>query len=73
MAKKKGGVKKGKKAPTKTKRVKVSKFYDVVDKKINRKGKDCPKCGVSVKMAEHKTKDQKIRYACGKCGMNVWE
>jgi ribosomal protein S27AE len=72
MAKKKGGVKKGKKTPTKTKRVKVSKFYEVKDKKLNRKGKDCPKCGVAVKMAEHKV-DNKIRYTCGKCGMNIWE
>ncbi len=73
MAKKKGGVKKGKKTPTKTRRVKISNFYEVNDNKIQRKGKDCPKCGTGVKMAEHKTKEQKTKFTCGKCGMNVWE
>jgi ribosomal protein S27AE len=74
MGKKKGGKeKKGKKKPTKTARVKVSKFYKVEGKSLEKLGKDCPKCGVGFKMASHKTKDNKIRYTCGKCGMNIWE
>jgi ribosomal protein S27AE len=74
MGKKKGGKeKKGKKTPTKTARVKVSKFYTVTGNSLKKLGKDCPKCGIGYHMAAHKTKDNKIRYTCGKCGMNLWE
>lgn len=74
MGKKKGGgVKKGKKKHTKTERIKVSKFYSVSGNKIERTGKECPKCGVTVKMGAHKEKDGKTRFACGKCGMNIFE
>ena len=74
MAKKKGGKdKKGKKTPTKTARVKVSKFYTVNGDSITKTSKDCPKCGVGYNMAAHKSKDGKTRYTCGKCGMNIWE
>lgn len=74
MAKKKGGgVKKGKTKHTKTERIKVSKFYSVSGDKVERLGKECPKCGTGVKMGSHKEKDGKTKYACGKCGMNVFE
>lgn len=74
MGKKKGGgPKKGKTKHTKTDRIKVSKFYSVSGDKVERKGKECPKCGTAVKMGAHKGKDGKTRYSCGKCGMNVFE
>jgi ribosomal protein S27AE len=75
MAKKKGSnsVKKGKKVHKKTVRVKANKFYEVSGNTVKKNGKDCPKCGVGIKMGSHKMKDGKIRYACGKCGMTVWE
>jgi len=74
MGKKKGsGQKKGKTKHSKTERVKVSKFYSVSGDKVDKLGKECPKCGTAVKMGAHKEKDGKIRYACGKCGMNIFE
>jgi small subunit ribosomal protein S27Ae len=74
MAKKKGSKeKKGKKQRRKTKKVSAGEFYDVKGDKLERKGKDCPKCGAGIKMAAHKTKDGKTRYSCGKCGMTTWE
>ncbi|MDD3244574.1 MAG: ribosomal S27a family protein [Candidatus ainarchaeum sp.] len=73
MAKKGSGVKKGKTKHKPTVNIKVSKFYKVDGTAVSRLGKDCPKCGVSVKMGAHKTKEGKTRFACGKCGMNVWE
>jgi small subunit ribosomal protein S27Ae len=55
MAKEKGGNKK--------KSVKKSNFYGVSDNKIERKHKNCPKCGDGVFLAEHKN-----RVSCGRCG-----
>ncbi len=74
MGKKKGsGVKKGKTKHKSTVNIKVSKFYSVSGEHVDKKGKDCPKCGTAVKMGLHKGKDGKARFACGKCGMNVFE
>lgn len=73
MGKKGSGVKKGKTKHTPSVKIKVSKFYKVDGNNVSRLGRDCPKCGTGVKMGAHKTKDGKIRFACGKCGMNVWE
>ena len=74
MAKKKGGgEKKGKKTRKKTTNVKKSEFYTISNNSVERLGKDCPKCGVGVKMAAHKEKDNKTRFACGKCGLTTWE
>jgi len=38
-------------------------LYEIVDGKLVRKRKTCPKCGPGVFLAEHKD-----RYTCGKCG-----
>jgi len=65
--------KKGKRKHKKTVNVKKNKFYKVNGDSVERLGKDCPKCGTSVKMGAHKSKDGKTRYACGGCGMNIWE
>jgi len=74
MAKKKGGgEKKGKKTRKKTANIKKNVFYTVSGNSVERLGKDCPKCGVNVKMAAHKEKDGKIRFSCGKCGLTTWE
>ena len=64
---------KGKKVRKKTVKVKKSKFYKVVDDKVERLGKDCSKCGQGVKMGAHKEKSGKTRYACGRCGLTIWE
>ncbi|NLT36952.1 MAG: 30S ribosomal protein S27ae [Methanomassiliicoccus sp.] len=37
--------------------------YTVKDGKLERKGRNCPKCGPGVFLAEHKD-----RNSCGKCG-----
>lgn len=37
--------------------------YSVQDGKLERKGRNCPKCGPGVFLAEHKD-----RNSCGKCG-----
>ena len=74
MGKKKGGgVKKGKTKHKPTVNIKASKFYSVNGDSVERKGKECPKCGTGVRMGLHKSKEGKTRYACGKCGMNVFE
>ena len=63
MAKrKKGGEKKGKKQVKNKVASKIWTKYQVSGDKLERK-KSCPKCGVSVFLAEHKN-----RFACGKCG-----
>jgi len=41
---------------------KVSKNYQVTGDKLERKNKFCPKCGVGVFLAKHKS-----RLTCGKC------
>lgn len=38
-------------------------YYAVSDAKLERKRKNCPKCGPGVFLAEHKD-----RTTCGKCG-----
>ena len=45
------------------KSVKKSNFYSIKDNKIERKKKNCPKCGDGVYLAEHKD-----RTSCGRCG-----
>lgn len=47
-----------KKKPAAAKPVKKEKKF-----KPYKKGKNCPKCGAGVKLAEHKN-----RASCGKCG-----
>ena len=68
MGKKKGGDKKGKKAPRTRNRVKKADKYEVKEGKIERKNMACPKCGAGVFMAEHKD-----RISCGKCGYTKWK
>lgn len=41
----------------------VSKYYKIVDGKLVRVKRFCPRCGPGVFMAEHWR-----RYTCGKCG-----
>jgi len=60
--KKKGGDRKGKKRPKKTKPSAKYKKYVVEENKIVKKGKPCPKCGSGVFLAEHKE-----RLSCGRC------
>lgn len=55
----------------KHKPVKQWKYYEIEGNKIIRTKKTCPRCGDTY-MAEHKEKDGKIRYTCGKCGMTEW-
>lgn len=41
----------------------MSKLYEIVDGKLVRTRKECPKCGPGTFMAKHQG-----RQACGKCG-----
>lgn len=41
----------------------IAEYYNVKDGKIERKRKNCPKCGEGVFLAEHND-----RVSCGKCG-----
>ena len=59
--KKAGKVKKGKKAPSKSKHKKSQIWTKYKDGKLD--GRFCPRCGPGVVMASHKG-----RMACGKCG-----
>lgn len=43
-------------------------LYDVVDGKLVRKKKTCPKCGDGVFLAEHTN-----RVSCGKCGYTEFQ
>ncbi|MFH0905829.1 MAG: ribosomal S27a family protein [archaeon] len=66
--------KKGKKVRKKSTKIKKSIFYKVKDENtVERLGRDCTKCGEGVKMAAHKEKSGKIRYACGNCGLTIWD
>ncbi|MDI6826605.1 MAG: 30S ribosomal protein S27ae [Candidatus Aenigmarchaeota archaeon] len=40
--------------------------------KIKREKQPCPRCGEGIYMAEHKQKDGKVRYFCGKCHYTLW-
>ncbi|MCD6371110.1 MAG: 30S ribosomal protein S27ae [Candidatus Aenigmarchaeota archaeon] len=53
--------------------MKVSSKYKIENGKLVRLGKVCPRCGDGIFMAEHKEKDRKIRYFCGKCKLTIWE
>ena len=53
----------GKKAPAKNEAAAKGDYYTVTGSKIERKKRNCPKCGPGVFLAEHKD-----RNACGKCG-----
>jgi small subunit ribosomal protein S27Ae len=53
----------GKKGATKTEAASKGDYYAVSGTKIERKRRNCPKCGPGVFLAEHKD-----RNACGKCG-----
>lgn len=41
----------------------IKDYYAIKDNKLERKNKNCPKCGEGVFLAEHKD-----RVNCGKCG-----
>jgi len=56
----------------KHKSTKQWEFIKAEDGKIKRLKKECPRCGDGTYMAEHKEKDGKIRYYCGKCHYTVW-
>jgi ubiquitin-small subunit ribosomal protein S27Ae len=47
----------------KKKEPKISQIYEIEDGKINRKKRECPRCGRGVFMAQHSD-----RSTCGKCG-----
>jgi ribosomal protein S27AE len=53
--------------------VKQSKFFKVKEKSIERIGRICDRCGEGTFMAEHKEKNGKKRYYCGKCHLTIWE
>jgi len=42
---------------------KIGKYFKVADGKIERTRRNCPKCGIAVFLADHKS-----RFSCGKCG-----
>jgi ubiquitin-small subunit ribosomal protein S27Ae len=48
---------------TKKKSFQISKVFSVSANKLERKNKNCPKCGPGVFMAAHKDRE-----SCGKCG-----
>ena len=50
-------------AKRRRKRMSKWKFYEIKDGKVERKRKECPKCGAGVFMAEHAD-----RRSCGRCG-----
>lgn len=55
-------VRKEKKTKAKKAGKKISELYSVSGDKLERKNKNCPKCGKGVFMAKHKD-----RLVCGKC------
>lgn len=57
----KGAAKKG--GPAKSESTSKKDKYSVEGGKLERKGRNCPKCGPGVFLAEHKD-----RNTCGKCG-----
>ncbi|MGA8843609.1 MAG: 30S ribosomal protein S27ae [Nitrososphaeraceae archaeon] len=46
----------------KKKEPKISQIYEIDDGKLNRKKRECPRCGRGVFMAQHSD-----RSTCGKC------
>ncbi len=56
----------------KHKKSEIWKKYKVVEGKIVREGRFCPRCGDGIFMAIHKEKDR-TRYFCGKCKLTIWE
>lgn len=54
--------KKEKKAKVKKPGWKIHKLYSLLENKLERKNKYCPKCGPGVFMGKHKE-----RFVCGKC------
>ncbi len=61
--KRKAREKKGKRIRKKSPKSKKSKHYVLEGGGIIKKGKECPKCGSGVFLAEHRN-----RLTCGKCG-----
>lgn len=50
---------------TRGKKIQVWKKYEVEGDKVKRKGKECPRCGNGVFLADHGN-----RVTCGKCGFS---
>ncbi len=46
----------------------VSKFYKLEGSSLKRLGRDCPRCGKGVFMAEHSD-----RFTCGKCNYTTFK
>ncbi len=46
----------------------MSKYFTVKGDSLDRKYKNCPKCGNGYFMAEHKD-----RYTCGRCSYTEWK
>lgn len=42
---------------------KIHSYYEIKEGKLERKNRNCPKCGPGVFLAEHSD-----RFSCGKCG-----
>lgn len=68
MAKQKKSVRKGKKKRKPGVSTQKFKFYKVVEGKIEKLKRECPKCGAGIFMAEHKD-----RFHCGKCGFSEFK
>ncbi len=54
---------------------KSTKQWDILKlegSQVKRQRQICPRCGEGTYMAEHKSKDGKIRYYCGKCHYTFW-
>ena len=47
---------------------KIHNYYEIKESKLERKRKNCPKCGVGVFLGEHSD-----RSSCGKCGYTEWK
>ena len=57
----------------KHKTTKKSDAMKIEGDKIKKEKRTCPRCGDGVYMAEHKEKDGKTRYYCGKCHYTEWK
>ena len=56
----------------KHKPTKKSDYVKIEGDKIKRTRRSCPRCGDGIYMSEHKTKDGKTRYYCGRCHYTEW-